>query len=235
MPINVFSLEYSWDAYIFTCFAYEHTSTDTHTHTHTNTWILSVVSAFSIAAIVIGNVYSMTKSVNCRWKMWGHEIAQFTLISIYIIKYLTIQKLKCTHLHASPPHTHWIFKVNTNLYLQKYDKQLCRQLILGYLPNITHLNGTRVDVGEREDAERAFIRHYMGQNERPSRLLDVKWPDLCCTVLMLHYWCFVIAIFSVYFFSQSVCHVITEIDLLYFTQCFLNIIFSPGSVINYRF
>ena len=46
-----------------------------------------------------------------------------------------------------------------------------RQLLLGYLPNITRLNGGLVSDGEKEDAERAFIRYYMEQSEedQPAR------------------------------------------------------------------
>ena len=40
---------------------------------------------------------------------------------------------------------------------------------MALLPNITLLNGSPVFVTEREDAERAYIRLYMDDEEKPSR------------------------------------------------------------------
>ena len=54
---------------------------------------------------------------------------------------------------------------------QGYTEDVRRQLLLGYLPNVSRLNGGSVKEGEKEDAERAFIRYYMdkAEEERPPR------------------------------------------------------------------
>ena len=44
-----------------------------------------------------------------------------------------------------------------------------RQQLISRLPNIQCLNGTPISEGEREDAERAFLRLYMDCDEKPSR------------------------------------------------------------------
>ena len=53
--------------------------------------------------------------------------------------------------------------------LQNLDEKTRVQLILAYLPSLTHLNGGRITETEKEDAERAFIRRYMDQDEKPAR------------------------------------------------------------------
>ena len=42
-------------------------------------------------------------------------------------------------------------------------------MTIGYLPNLTKINGSVVGANERVDAERAFIRHFMDRDERPPR------------------------------------------------------------------
>lgn len=51
-----------------------------------------------------------------------------------------------------------------------------RQFVIARLPHVEVLNGGgRIGSEEREDAERAFIRHYMQKpdNERPARYADL--------------------------------------------------------------
>ena len=52
---------------------------------------------------------------------------------------------------------------------QGYDEADRRNLVLGYLPNVTMLNGSEVKPSEREDAEKAFLRHYVDRDEKPTR------------------------------------------------------------------
>ncbi|ESO93855.1 hypothetical protein LOTGIDRAFT_104573 [Lottia gigantea] len=56
------------------------------------------------------------------------------------------------------------------------DDNLRRQLQIARLPNLTHLNGSRIAETEREDAERAFIRHYMDKddNHKPQRYYELE-------------------------------------------------------------
>ena len=42
-------------------------------------------------------------------------------------------------------------------------------MVVAYLPNITRLNGSRVQEQEREDAERSFIRRFLSAEVKPSR------------------------------------------------------------------
>uniref|UniRef100_T1III1 Ubiquitin-like domain-containing protein n=1 Tax=Strigamia maritima TaxID=126957 RepID=T1III1_STRMM len=55
--------------------------------------------------------------------------------------------------------------------LEHYNPQERRLLMIGRLPNIERLNGSRISDLEREDAERAFIRYYMQKppHEQPNR------------------------------------------------------------------
>lgn len=55
--------------------------------------------------------------------------------------------------------------------LQPYSNQERRNLILAQLPSVSVLNGSAVSDGEREDAERFFIRHYQDcpEEELPER------------------------------------------------------------------
>ena len=52
---------------------------------------------------------------------------------------------------------------------QGYDEADRRNLVLGYLPNVTMLNGSEVKPSEREVAEKAFLRHYVDRDEKPTR------------------------------------------------------------------
>ncbi|XP_014284968.1 tubulin-specific chaperone cofactor E-like protein isoform X1 [Halyomorpha halys] len=61
-------------------------------------------------------------------------------------------------------------------YPQEYTKHERRQLLIARLPNIRTLNGGgEIGVDDREDAERAFIRHYMDkpESDRPERYSDL--------------------------------------------------------------
>lgn len=57
---------------------------------------------------------------------------------------------------------------------EEYTEHERRQLLIGRLPNILRLNGSQISDNEREDAERAFIRHYMGKEERPLRYFELE-------------------------------------------------------------
>ena len=46
---------------------------------------------------------------------------------------------------------------------------LRRHLVISYLPSLANLNGSPVRAGEREDAERAFIRYYVDMEVKPAR------------------------------------------------------------------
>lgn len=61
-------------------------------------------------------------------------------------------------------------------YPQEYTKHERRQLLIARLPNIRTLNGGgEIGIDDREDAERAFIRHYMDkpESDRPERYFDL--------------------------------------------------------------
>lgn len=61
-------------------------------------------------------------------------------------------------------------------YPQEYTKHERRQLLIARLPNIRTLNGGgEIGVDDREDAERAFIRHYMdkAESDRPERFVNI--------------------------------------------------------------
>ncbi|XP_046377407.2 tubulin-specific chaperone cofactor E-like protein [Haliotis rufescens] len=49
-----------------------------------------------------------------------------------------------------------------------------RQLLIARTPNIAYLNGSVVPAQEREDAERAFVRHYMGEDSKPARYEELE-------------------------------------------------------------
>ncbi|XP_015924161.1 tubulin-specific chaperone cofactor E-like protein isoform X2 [Parasteatoda tepidariorum] len=49
-----------------------------------------------------------------------------------------------------------------------------RQHLIAYLPSVIRLNGSAILQKEREDAERAFIRHFLSKNERPKRFYDLE-------------------------------------------------------------
>ncbi|XP_001624774.2 tubulin-specific chaperone cofactor E-like protein [Nematostella vectensis] len=57
--------------------------------------------------------------------------------------------------------------------IENYSDKEQRQLLIARLPNITKLNGTKVDEEEREDAERFFIRHHMDDTNPPQRYRDL--------------------------------------------------------------
>lgn len=49
-----------------------------------------------------------------------------------------------------------------------------RQHLIAYLPSVIRLNGSAIFQKEREDAERAFIRHFLSKNERPKRFYELE-------------------------------------------------------------
>ncbi|XP_067679505.1 tubulin-specific chaperone cofactor E-like protein [Haliotis asinina] len=49
-----------------------------------------------------------------------------------------------------------------------------RQLMIARTPNIVYLNGSIVSAQEREDAERAFVRHYMDADNKPTRYEELE-------------------------------------------------------------
>ena len=69
------------------------------------------------------------------------------------------------------------FKIQTYnfscLTSQALEEKQRRQQIIARLPNIERLNGSPVLEGEREDAERAFIRLYMDQDVKPNRWVGI--------------------------------------------------------------
>ena len=78
-------------------------------------------------------------------------------LSDTFLVYFVVGQLNCTQYAGM------ICKI-LYVVLQQYEEDLRRQLLLAYLPNITRLNGGQVSEGEKEDAERACIRHYMDQS-----------------------------------------------------------------------
>ena len=52
---------------------------------------------------------------------------------------------------------------------QNIEEVLRRKLAIGYLKNVTKLNGSSISDDERDIAYRAFIRHYMNKDEKPAR------------------------------------------------------------------
>ncbi|XP_028323355.1 alpha-tectorin isoform X2 [Gouania willdenowi] len=69
--------------------------------------------------------------------------------------------------------------------LQSYSTQERRYLLLAQLPSIMLLNGSAVSVGEREDAERFFIRYYQDQG-CPEPELSERMVRPGCPVLLIH-------------------------------------------------
>lgn len=59
-------------------------------------------------------------------------------------------------------------------FLQEYKEDVRRKFIVARLPNIKKLNGSSVKTEEREDAERAFVRHYMDKEEKPQRYYELE-------------------------------------------------------------
>jgi len=50
-----------------------------------------------------------------------------------------------------------------------------RQLVVALLPNLTKLNGgARISHIEREDSERAFIRKFADELDKPDRLVQIN-------------------------------------------------------------
>ncbi|XP_046552821.1 tubulin-specific chaperone cofactor E-like protein [Haliotis rubra] len=75
-----------------------------------------------------------------------------------------------------------------------------RQLMIARTPNVVYLNGSIVPAQEREDAERAFVRHYMDGDNKPTRYdelearygkldalvnIDMKPPSSCKVTVIL--------------------------------------------------
>lgn len=52
---------------------------------------------------------------------------------------------------------------------RREESSKARQLFISRLPNVKKLNGSTIDVNEREDAERFFIRYYMDIDDPPAR------------------------------------------------------------------
>lgn len=59
-------------------------------------------------------------------------------------------------------------------FYEEYTEHERRQLLIGRLPNVSRINGSLVSESEREDAERAFLRHYMDHEEKPSRYYELE-------------------------------------------------------------
>ncbi|XP_043936915.1 tubulin-specific chaperone cofactor E-like protein isoform X2 [Protopterus annectens] len=59
--------------------------------------------------------------------------------------------------------------------LQEYSTEERRQLIIARLPSVSVLNASLVSAGEREDAERFFIRYYI---DRPKEELGKRYYEL---------------------------------------------------------
>lgn len=57
--------------------------------------------------------------------------------------------------------------------LMDYDKEEFRRLLVARLPTINVLNGTPVSEEERENAERHFIRKYLGSQKQPMRYFEL--------------------------------------------------------------
>ena len=54
--------------------------------------------------------------------------------------------------------------------MDNYTAHERRMLLVARLPNISILNGgDKIPANEREDAERAFIRFYLNEEEKPAR------------------------------------------------------------------
>ena len=53
------------------------------------------------------------------------------------------------------------------------DAKLLRQLLIARLPNMGTMNGGLIQAQEREDAERAFIRHYKYLEDKPVRYAEL--------------------------------------------------------------
>ncbi|KAF8764134.1 Tubulin-specific chaperone cofactor E-like [Argiope bruennichi] len=49
-----------------------------------------------------------------------------------------------------------------------------RQHLIAYLPSVIRLNGSAILQKEREDAERAFIRYFLSEKERPKRFYELE-------------------------------------------------------------
>ena len=52
---------------------------------------------------------------------------------------------------------------------QDYEKDERFFLLLGYMKNLTKLNGSDITANERETSERRFIRYYAEHDEKPQR------------------------------------------------------------------
>lgn len=59
-------------------------------------------------------------------------------------------------------------------FYEEYTAHERRQLLIGRLPNVSRLNGSHISSSEREDAERAFIRYYMGKEGKPGRYYELE-------------------------------------------------------------
>ena len=55
------------------------------------------------------------------------------------------------------------------LHLKEVEEKLRRKLTIARLPNVERLNGSRVSTDERDIANRAFVRHYVDAETKPSR------------------------------------------------------------------
>jgi Leucine-rich repeat (LRR) protein len=72
---------------------------------------------------------------------------------------LALTKLPCLHalrIHLTP-------------LLKSYQKDERYFLLLGYMKNLTKLNGSDITANERETSERRFIRYYSQRDDKPQR------------------------------------------------------------------
>ena len=59
--------------------------------------------------------------------------------------------------------------VCVGVLVQAEEEKARRQQLVARLPNVKHLNGSRVMEEERLDAERAFIRLFLDSQQKPDR------------------------------------------------------------------
>ncbi len=62
-----------------------------------------------------------------------------------------------------------ICKYEEMFSVQPYQKDERFFLLLGYMKNLTKLNGSGITANERETSERRFIRYYSQRDDKPQR------------------------------------------------------------------
>ena len=65
------------------------------------------------------------------------------------------------------------------------NEKLRREQLVARLPNITRLNGSGITESERIDAERAFIRLFMDNEDKPDRSVHDDRHSECVFVCLL--------------------------------------------------